>query len=778
MPSYDFSTLSPPDFEALTRDLLQKALSVRLQSFTTGRDKGIDLRHAPVDGNDWIVQCKHYARTPFSTLLSQLREKELPKVELLRPSRYILATSLGLTPQNVDDIYALFSPYCRSKDDIFGRDDLNGLLAAHPEIETSHFKLWLTSEPVLQRVLHNGVFVQSALTEDRIRRKLSLYVPTKNVEDVRLALESSHVCIISGIPGIGKSTLAEIILVDYVMNGWELVAIQQNIREGQDALRMQPAAKQILYYDDFLGQISTGEKLGKNEDNVILQLISSIQRSPNKRFILTTREYILAQAKAEHEMLSRSNVDLYKYVIRCEDYSRQDKARILLNHLYFNDVAQDHIEALLTTHSYKTIIVHRNYNPRIIEWMTDDSRIATCSAADYPEMFVAHLDNPADLWRHAFENQLSEASRHLLIALASCGTEVMVDDLRLAFNAYYHKQAGAYGFQTRPSDFARALDELEDNFLRLQRFESGTTVRFHNPSVLDFIAQRLATNCDEVKDILREAVFFEQVNRVAGLLMANDWGGGVVKPVTKGRATLVREQGESFCAAFARTYEAESISVFTGRYGEGDEEICVKFPRSAPQRLSIGVRLAFQLKSSRMNQLITALIDGFVGDVDGSRPNVHAVVSLLQEIDKCKVGDKGKRRQWAMECRKFIACPPNSWVYRSEAVEWVVGNSGLFSDEEFGAFKQETHSAIGSLIPRLVEEASDPSELERLGQEVGTIGQSLHFDVSKELDIIQNRQQSLEETPSPSPDVAFHSASIDDECSDEAIDAMFESLRT
>ena len=123
MPSYDFSTLSPPDFEALTRDLLQAELNVRLQSFTTGRDKGVDLRHAPVDGEDWVVQCKHYARTPFPTLFSQLREKELPKVQLLGPSRYILATSIGLTPQNVDDIFTLFAPYCLSKDDIFGRED-------------------------------------------------------------------------------------------------------------------------------------------------------------------------------------------------------------------------------------------------------------------------------------------------------------------------------------------------------------------------------------------------------------------------------------------------------------------------------------------------------------------------------------------------------------------------------------------------------------------------------------------------------------------------------
>ena len=85
MADYDFSGLSPSDFEALCRDLLQQALSVPLQSFTTGRDRGIDLRYAPVSLRDWIVQCKHYACSGYSTLLSHMKAKELPKIKNLRP---------------------------------------------------------------------------------------------------------------------------------------------------------------------------------------------------------------------------------------------------------------------------------------------------------------------------------------------------------------------------------------------------------------------------------------------------------------------------------------------------------------------------------------------------------------------------------------------------------------------------------------------------------------------------------------------------------------------
>ncbi len=41
MPGYDFKTLSPIDFELLSRDLLQEELQITLQSFTCGRDTAL-----------------------------------------------------------------------------------------------------------------------------------------------------------------------------------------------------------------------------------------------------------------------------------------------------------------------------------------------------------------------------------------------------------------------------------------------------------------------------------------------------------------------------------------------------------------------------------------------------------------------------------------------------------------------------------------------------------------------------------------------------------------
>ena len=42
MNNYDFLILSASEFERLTRDLLQKHLGCHIESFTPGRDGGVD----------------------------------------------------------------------------------------------------------------------------------------------------------------------------------------------------------------------------------------------------------------------------------------------------------------------------------------------------------------------------------------------------------------------------------------------------------------------------------------------------------------------------------------------------------------------------------------------------------------------------------------------------------------------------------------------------------------------------------------------------------------
>ena len=367
MPNYDFRSLSSYDFENLVRDLLQKELGVTLESFTIGRDEGIDMRYRVDKETQVIIQCKHFAGSSYSKLYSHLKQKELEKVRRAEPNRYILATSVGLTPVNKQKIMELLDPYISSERDIYGRDDLNNLLGKYPNIEKSNFKLWLTSQAILERVLHNGIFNQSDIEVESIQQKIKYYVRNKTFEEAQRTLEKKHYCIIAGIPGIGKTMLAEMLSFEYLSKGYELIKIYSDISEAFEVINQNN--KQIFFYDDFLGQTSLENKFGKNEEQKLISFIEKILRSPDKRLILTTREYILNKAKGIYEKLNYVNYFSEEYLIHLINYTDLEKALILFNYLYFSDLLIECKEMIHRDKNYLKIIYHRNFNPRIIETM-------------------------------------------------------------------------------------------------------------------------------------------------------------------------------------------------------------------------------------------------------------------------------------------------------------------------------------------------------------------------------------------------------------------------
>ena len=150
----DFSALSPSEFEALSADLIGRALGIRFEQFGEGADGGIDGRYAPQAESLTILQAKRYERSAIAALKSEM-SKERAKIDKLAPDRYILATSVAMTPQRKQDLMEICGPAIRSPGNIFGREDLEALLRAHPDIEEAHPKLWTpASGRILKRMLN------------------------------------------------------------------------------------------------------------------------------------------------------------------------------------------------------------------------------------------------------------------------------------------------------------------------------------------------------------------------------------------------------------------------------------------------------------------------------------------------------------------------------------------------------------------------------------------------------------------------------------------------
>lgn len=490
--TYDFSNLSYADFEDFVRDLLGAELKIRFEAFGPGPDGGIDGRHAK-GRKTTILQAKHYGGSTFPQLLATMR-REYSSIERLSPARYILATSRHLSATNKAKLARVIGRFLRAQEDIYSRSDLNSLLRKHSAVEKTHIKLWLSSAAVLERITHAAAYTYAAITLDEIAAKVRVYAPNPSFGVARNTLESEHILIVSGPPGVGKTTLAEMLSYAYVGEGWRLVPIR-SLDDGFAAII--DMERQIFLFDDFLGRIALDKNALAAKDSDLARFIRRIRGSTNARFILTTRAYIFEEARRLSEHLSDSRLDISKYVLDVGVYTRRIRARILYNHLLVAGTPATHIRTLIESGKIGEIVDHVNYNPRVIEWMTDRANVTTIPALEYADSFVAALANPKRLWDTAFRTHISERCRHLLYVLffaSEFGADVV--DLRLTYQTVHSHLCTKYGQPYDPIDFEEALRILEGSFITIR----GTSVGFVNPSLRDYLAEYLS-DLGQLKDL-------------------------------------------------------------------------------------------------------------------------------------------------------------------------------------------------------------------------------------------------------------------------------------
>ncbi len=508
MTNYDFQALSPKDFEHLSRDLLEAELGGSFESFTSGPDSGIDSRRL-LPTSQIVVQCKHYCNSPFRTLFADIRNRERKHILDLPPrTRYILATSMGLTPANKDKLFEILQPHCASPADIFGKDDINDLLTKYPAVEERHHKLWLTSTATLQRVIHSRIVTDSVSHLEDVRRRLARYVPNASLNRAQEILDEHHICIISGIPGIGKTTLAEV-LVTQLVDKDDFAPFRIGNKLDEIKSIKDKSRKQVFYFDDFLGRTDLIHP-ERNEDRDLQDLIRQVAENDLWRLILTTREYILNAAKARYEAIHQLPDGFARCIVDLGDYTLFVRAQILYNHIYFSDLPKSHKLAILENFSYRKIIDHHNFIPRLIDWMTGYFYTHHTDAKEYLVDFQTNLDDPKRIWEYAFLHQISEASQHLILILATLPSRVYEEDAHICFREFRSYRRKKYGDVIRANDWDTALRELDGSFLATVRAGGRIAIQFHNPSVEDFVKEYMGRTPIDVDDLLASIVFFEQ----------------------------------------------------------------------------------------------------------------------------------------------------------------------------------------------------------------------------------------------------------------------------
>jgi hypothetical protein len=760
---FAFANLSGLDFEELVHDLLQARWGIELEIFKPGKDGGIDLRGWQ-GADSLIIQCKNFAGSTFSSLKAKLRSEELPKIRRLAPERYVLVTSLPLSAPQTDELAGLLSPYVKTPDDIIGGTRLELMLEEEEDIVKRHHKLWLTSVPVLERVLHAAEHEQTRAHVERVGRNLPLFVQTRAYARALEALERHRIVIVSGLPGIGKSTLADMLLYAHVSDGFQPAVIRGGLAEGR---RLATGGKPtIFHFDDFLGETHLGDRpefLGRKEDADLVDFVDWVLASNRHRFVLTTREHVLADALQRSEKFRHHGLAEERCVITVGDFGRAQRARILYNHLYFSTLPDAYREEMLADDFFLEIVDSRTFNPRIVQWLASEGRLRGVPPEGYREHVRTLLKNPQEIWRHAYQQELSQAARDILMARHSLSYGAFTDDVERLFRDLHARSIARSNLRSGPAAWRSGLKELEGSFINIGRQETD----FINPSVRDFLSTILDEDPVIALDIVAVARRFVQLERL--------WeGSGAAGPFENVRRQLVENQ-EDFAAACDRLLNAPNLRWF-------DEP---------------GGRMGRYIDSDHATRAKTLL------DMRSDMPALHDVslrgISIVAEKvtrGPLRIGDVtsllahgwGHRDRGDLEDVRIVFDAVNGDLPNANASDWMrlfelratmegalnpllPAFEDLFEDYKFGGVTMER------------EDNGVRSELETMLHSLERLSEMQDYDFERERQAVSDAidecilEEEEETNSAPTPRPGRLAPEVEDEMDDGAIRAMFASLR-
>lgn len=514
---YDFSELSDIEFEELVNKLLTGKNSI-VEQYSEGKDGGVDgVTRSITKGT--TIQVKHYQKSGFSALKSTINNTEIDKIKKLKCNSYLLATSIDLSRQQAEELRNIILQVAQDVI-IVGYEVLKNLLDNDFDTLKSTVKLWAINANIVRQILKPECESRFIELQARWQDINKLFVETPDVQKVIEILNKEHVAIIAGNPGVGKTTLAEYLCFCFFKEGFDIQLFEGDFsRENYD---LSNHDKKVLYYfDDFLGS-NYLNCISDKSDTAIVNFINLISKEKNKRFILTSRINIINKAYAYSQAFQNYKLNKKNYVVNVGAYNEMTKGKILYNHLWHSNILLKDIGKIITNKYYKEIIRHRNFNPRLIRFITEADNLQD-SNLNYLEFVKKSLDQPTQIWEQCFTSQLNDSQRLIVKLVVANGGKIDEPHLQDA----YIKAFDLLKLQRPPQescDYEYVLRICIKSILNkdIDYNSHKSSISVFNPSVSDYIIPKLTCNKNELCNVCQALQSVENVRFIESQNIVTD----------------------------------------------------------------------------------------------------------------------------------------------------------------------------------------------------------------------------------------------------------------
>ena len=324
------------------------------------------------------------------------------------------------------------------------------------------------------------------------------FVPTSITMKCLKHLEEKNLLILIGNPGVGKSFNSKFLVAKYIEKGYKLLySPNKNLRDILNDYNKNDNF--ILFIDDIFGSnnINFMDSLSEEEIQYILE-----NKKNNMKIIINSRTSISNEVNEKFEKIGR--LQLTHFIIETSKFTNAEKARILIKHLKLSKIPSRCLYSLFEKESIwyskfpkskiYQIILHKNFNPRLIEQMTMTDLVRFDD--DYFNTFITNLDNPAKIYDKAYELNLSKLERDIMKILYLKSTDrlgynILVDDV--------YKILINYGVDEE--DFKIAIRKLEQSFISIYEIQGNRYCKFYDPSIMDYCMNKFSNSYDMEKFI-------------------------------------------------------------------------------------------------------------------------------------------------------------------------------------------------------------------------------------------------------------------------------------